>query len=99
MNENLRITFNLNEDETLMVHASIAHIKRPVKVILGRGALDDHCCTFLLKKWQESLSDSIHGLEIRSKIQMIIKEIMNTNLSPEDSRWIMYEDIIRNIDK
>lgn len=98
MNENLRITFNLNEDATLMVHASIAHIKRPVKVILGRGALDDHCCTFLLKKWQESLSDSIHGLEIRSKIQMIIKEILNTNLSPEDSRWIMYEDKIRNMD-
>ena len=98
MNENLRITFNLNEDATLMVHASIAHIKRPVKVILGRGTLDDHCCTFLLKKWQESLSDSIHGLEIRSKIQMIIKEILNTNLSPEDSRWIMYEDKIRNMD-
>ena len=99
MNENLRITFNLNEDETLMVHASIEKVKRPVKVILGRGALDGHCCAFLIKKWQESFSDSIHGLEIRSKIQMIIKEIMNTNLSPEDSRWIMYEDIIRNIDK
>ena len=98
MNGRLRITFNLNEDETLKVYASIENVKRPVKVVFGRGALDSHCCAFLMKRWQDSLYDSIHGLKLRSKIQMVIKDIINSDLSPEDSKWLMYEDKIRNIE-
>jgi molecular chaperone DnaK len=97
LNGRLRITFNLNEDETLKVHASIENVKRPVKVVFGRGALDSHCCAFLMKRWQDSLYDSIHGLKLRSKIQMVIKDIIKSDLSSEDSKWLMYEDIIRKI--
>jgi molecular chaperone DnaK len=98
LNGRLRITFNLNEDETLKVHASIENVKRPVKVVFGRGTLDSHCCAFLMRRWQDSLYDSIHGNELRSKIQMVIKDIINSDLSPEDSKWLMYEDKIRNIE-
>ncbi len=98
LNGKLRITFNLNEDETLKVHASIENVKRPVKVIFGRGALDSHCCAFLMKRWQDSLYDSIHGHELRSQIQAVIKDIIKSDLSPEDSKWLMYEDKIRNIE-
>ena len=98
LNGRLRITFNLNEDETLKVHASIENVKRPVKVVFGRGALDSHCCAFLMKRWQDSLYDSIHGIELRSQIQMVIKDIIKSDLSPEDSKWLMYEDKIRNIE-
>ena len=98
MNGRLRITFNLNEDETLKVYASIENVKRPVKVVFGRGTLDSHCCAFLMRRWQDSLYDSIHGNELRSKIQMVIKDIINSDLSPEDSKWLMYEDKIRNIE-
>ena len=97
LNGRLKITFTLNEDETLKVHASIENVKRPVKVVFGRGALDSHCCAFLMKRWQDSLYDSIHGLKLRSKIQMVIKDIIKSDLSSEDSKWLMYEDIIRKI--
>lgn len=97
LNGRLMITFSLDEYEMLMVHVSLDSVKRPIKVILGRGNKDSHCCDLLMNKWQDSLSDSNKGQEIRSKIQMIIKNIIKTNPSSDSPIWHLYEQQISSI--
>ena len=97
LNGRLMITFCLDEYEMLMVHASLDCVKRPIKVILGRGNKDSHCCDLLMNKWQDSLSDSNKGQELRSKIQMVIKDIVKTNPRPDDPVWHLYEQQISSI--
>ena len=91
LNDRLCITFCLDEDEILTVRASLENVKRPVKVILGRGLYDSHCCNNLMKKWRSSLSDVINGQQLRSKIQMIIKDIIKSNPSSDNPIWQLYE--------
>lgn len=91
LNDRLCITFCLDEDEILTVRASLENVKRPVKVILGRGLYDTHCCNNLMKKWRSSLSDVINGQQLRSKIQMIIKDIIKSNPSSDNPIWQLYE--------
>lgn len=91
LNVRLCITFCLDEDEILTVRASLENVKRPVKVILGRGLYDSHCCNNLMKKWRSSLSDVINGQQLRSKIQMIIKDIIKSNPSSDNPIWQLYE--------
>jgi len=90
LNDRLSIVFCFDEDETLTVRASLDTVKRPVKVILGRGSYDSHCCNVLMKKWKASLSDIINGQELRTKIIMIIKDIIKSNPSPDNPIWQLY---------
>ena len=91
LNNRLNISFCLDKDEILTIRASLDNVKRPVKVILGRGMYDSHCCNILIKKWKTSLSDIINGHVLRSKIQMIIKDIIKSNPSPDNPVWQTYE--------
>jgi len=91
LNDRLCVTFCFDEDEILTVRASLDNVKRPVKVILGRGLYDSQCCNILMQKWKTSMSDIINGQVFRSKIQMIIKDIIKSNPSPENPVWQTYE--------
>lgn len=91
LNNRLNISFCLDKDETLTIRASLDNVKRPVKVIHGRGMCDSHCCNILMKKWKTSLSDTNNGHVLRSKIQMIIKDIIKSNPGPENPVWQTYE--------
>ena len=97
LNNRLSITFCLDENETLTVRASLDSVKRPIRVILGRGNRDSSCCDFLMNKWQESLSDNIRGQEMRSKIQEVIKDIILSNPRSDDPKWYLYEQQISRI--
>ena len=97
LNGRLIISFCLDEHEMLMVRASLDCVKRPIKVILGRGNFDSHCCDLLMNKWQDSLSDGVKGQELRTKIQMIIKDIFKTNPSSDDPVWHLYEQQISSV--
>ena len=44
-----------------------------------------------MKKWRSSLSDVINGQQLRSKIQMIIKDIIKSNPSSDNPIWQLYE--------
>ena len=94
-NEYLRISFLLNQNESLSIKASFDKITRPIKVIMGRGARDSHCCEILYQKSQEySVVEGQRGIELRNKLNKIIKGIMLSDLNESDDKWLWFEQQI-----